>query len=116
MIFSILAVGFLLVPSADAFWRLPCSQPVLDARVDPIATPGKPSPHAHTIMGSDGEHVRLIRMKENLISRASHWIQYPIHGPAEFQLHDMQSQRRQICILGSRIGTSHVYAHKEIVN
>jgi hypothetical protein len=76
MIFSILAVGFLLVPSADAFWRLPCSQPVLEARVDPIATPGKPSPHAHTIMGSNGAHVFLKGMKENLIALASHWIQY----------------------------------------
>jgi hypothetical protein len=54
MIFSSFAVGLLLVSSADAFWRLPCVKPVLDARADPIITSGKPSSHAHTIMGSSG--------------------------------------------------------------
>jgi hypothetical protein len=58
MIFSILAVG-LLASSANAFWRLPCAKPVLDARVDPIVTSGKASSHAHTIMGSSGAHVSV---------------------------------------------------------
>ena len=49
-----LAAGLLLFPSASAFWILPCSKPVLDARVDPIVSPGKPNSHAHTIMGSNG--------------------------------------------------------------
>ncbi|KAI0245872.1 hypothetical protein BJV78DRAFT_1287032 [Lactifluus subvellereus] len=43
----------LLAPSANAFWRLPCAGPVLNARVDPIVSPGIASGHAHTIMGSD---------------------------------------------------------------
>jgi hypothetical protein len=54
MIHSLLTIGLLLVPSANAFWRLPCAQPVLNARVDPIVAPGVPSGHAHTIMGSSG--------------------------------------------------------------
>ncbi|KAH9959194.1 hypothetical protein BC827DRAFT_1301881 [Russula dissimulans] len=45
-------VGLLLIASANAFWRLPCTKPVLDARVDPIVNPGKASGHTHTIMGS----------------------------------------------------------------
>jgi len=52
MILSIFAAGLFLVPSANAFWRLPCAKPVLDARVDPIVSPGRASGHAHTIMGS----------------------------------------------------------------
>jgi len=54
MIFSIFAVGLLLVSSAHAFFRMPCAKPVLDARADPIVTLGKPSSHAHTFMGSNG--------------------------------------------------------------
>jgi hypothetical protein len=54
MIFSIFAVGLLLVSSVNAFWRMPCAKPVLDSRVDPIVTPGRASSHAHTIMGSSG--------------------------------------------------------------
>ncbi|KAI0265892.1 hypothetical protein BC834DRAFT_824485, partial [Gloeopeniophorella convolvens] len=53
MILSLLATGLLLVPSASAFFRLPCTKAVLDARVDPIVTLGKASSHAHTIMGSN---------------------------------------------------------------
>lgn len=56
MIFPIFAV-VLLFSSANAFWRLSCDKPVLDARVDPIIAPGKASSHAHTIMGSSGAPV-----------------------------------------------------------
>jgi len=77
MILSIFAAGLLLVPSANAFWRLPCAGPVLDARVDPIVSPGGPSSHAHTIMGSNGVHgFRITTMEVNLITPNSHWIQY----------------------------------------
>jgi len=54
MILSIFAASLLLVPAVNAFWRLPCAMPVLDARVDPIVSPGGPSSHVHTIMGSNG--------------------------------------------------------------
>ncbi|KAH9986130.1 hypothetical protein BJV77DRAFT_1030084 [Russula vinacea] len=50
---TLLAAGLLLIPPANAFWRLQCSQPVLNSRVDPIVDPGKPSGHSHTIMGSN---------------------------------------------------------------
>ncbi|KAI0301542.1 hypothetical protein B0F90DRAFT_1667895 [Multifurca ochricompacta] len=52
MIVSLFVLGLLLFPSANAFWRLPCAKPVLNARVDPIVSPGKASGHSHTIMGS----------------------------------------------------------------
>lgn len=77
MILSIFAAGLLLVPSANAFWRLPCAVPVLDARVDPIVNPGRPSGHSHTIMGSNGAHgFHILIIKVNLITSNSHWIQY----------------------------------------
>ncbi|KAH8979366.1 hypothetical protein EDB86DRAFT_657912 [Lactarius hatsudake] len=53
MIVSLLTLGLLLIPSSNAFFRLPCAKPVLDSRVDPIVSPGKASSHAHTIMGSN---------------------------------------------------------------
>ncbi|KAF8267410.1 hypothetical protein EI94DRAFT_1700988 [Lactarius quietus] len=53
MRFSFFAAGLLLFPSVNAFWILPCAIPVLDARVDPIVSPGKPNSHAHTMMGSN---------------------------------------------------------------
>lgn len=65
MIFSIFAAGLLLARATNAFWRLPCQQPVLDARVDPIIDPGGPSGHVHTIMGSNGAHVFRIRIDES---------------------------------------------------
>ncbi|KAI0245871.1 hypothetical protein BJV78DRAFT_1079384, partial [Lactifluus subvellereus] len=37
---------------ANAFFRLPCAKPVVDARIDPIINPGRASSHLHTIMGS----------------------------------------------------------------
>lgn len=42
-----------LASQATAFWRLPCSSPVVVERADPIEEPGKVSRHAHTVMGSD---------------------------------------------------------------
>src|SRR6266850_3500320 len=75
MILSILAAGILLVPTANAFWRLPCAVPVLDCRIDPIVSPGKASSHVHTVHGSNGAHVSYkSTMKVNLTSRASRWI------------------------------------------
>lgn len=37
----------------NAFWRLPCSSPVVVERADPIMDPGIVSTHAHTVMGSN---------------------------------------------------------------
>lgn len=107
MIFSIFAVG-LLVSSANAFWRLPCAKPVLDARADPIVTSGKPSSHAHTIMGSNGALITYLcstAIKQNLIAISSHWIQYFFYGPTKFPVFDLQGQGRQISILDSRNGS-----------
>jgi hypothetical protein len=56
MIVTLLALGLLFVPSSHAFFRLPCAKPVLNSRVDPIVSPGKPSGHQHTIMGPSGTH------------------------------------------------------------
>ncbi|KAF8494105.1 hypothetical protein F5888DRAFT_1617148 [Russula emetica] len=53
MIVTLFAAGLLLIPSANAFWRLPCSKPIMNARVDPIISPGIPSSHSHAIMGSN---------------------------------------------------------------
>lgn len=52
MIVSLLTIGLLLLPSTNAFWRLPCAKPVINGRIDPIVAPGKASSHSHTIMGS----------------------------------------------------------------
>ncbi|KAI0065792.1 hypothetical protein BV25DRAFT_1594954 [Artomyces pyxidatus] len=49
MLFAL--TGLLLLPSAHAFFRLPCNKPIIDARIDPIVSPGKYSGHAHTVMG-----------------------------------------------------------------
>ncbi|KAF8467322.1 hypothetical protein BDZ91DRAFT_771969 [Kalaharituber pfeilii] len=38
----------------NAFFRLPCSRPVVVDRLDPIVNPGKVSGHLHTIMGGNG--------------------------------------------------------------
>lgn len=57
MIVSLLALGLLFAPSTHAFFRLPCSKPVLNARADPIVSYGKASSHAHTIQGSNGTHM-----------------------------------------------------------
>ncbi|TGJ78601.1 hypothetical protein E0Z10_g10161 [Xylaria hypoxylon] len=47
-------VGFAaLAAQVDAFWRLPCSSPVVVQRADPILDPDAVSKHVHTIMGSN---------------------------------------------------------------
>ncbi|GAW13066.1 hypothetical protein ANO14919_024440 [Xylariales sp. No.14919] len=47
-------IGFAtLVVQTDAFWRLPCSSPVVVQRADPIMYPDAVSDHTHTIMGSN---------------------------------------------------------------
>jgi hypothetical protein len=69
---TLLAAGLLLIPPANAFWRLQCSQPVLNSRVDPIVDPGKPSGHSHTIMGSNGAPHRKASIKVDLIWSFSH--------------------------------------------
>lgn len=37
-----------------AFWKVPCTSPVLHERADPIVNPGQVAGHAHTIMGGNG--------------------------------------------------------------
>ncbi|TAQ84697.1 hypothetical protein B7494_g6971 [Chlorociboria aeruginascens] len=39
---------------ASAFWRLPCTDPVVVERADPVISPGIVSGHVHTIMGGNG--------------------------------------------------------------
>jgi len=39
------------IPSTSAFWRMPCSGPIVTERADPIISPGKVSGHVHTIYG-----------------------------------------------------------------
>jgi hypothetical protein len=42
-----------LAAEIEAFWRLPCSSPVVTERADPIMDPDSVSTHVHTIMGSN---------------------------------------------------------------
>lgn len=50
------AIGLLaaLASPATAYWKVPCSSPLVVERADPIVTPGKPSGHVHTITGGNG--------------------------------------------------------------
>ncbi|CAE6472003.1 unnamed protein product [Rhizoctonia solani] len=42
-----------LLGGARAFFRLPCTDPIIHARIDPIISPGqKPSNHVHTVHGA----------------------------------------------------------------
>jgi hypothetical protein len=43
-----------LVAPASAFWRMPCPNPLVVERADPIVSPGAVSGHVHTIMGGSG--------------------------------------------------------------
>lgn len=43
-----------LVAPAAAFWKVPCTSPLVVERADPIVNPGQVSGHAHTIMGGNG--------------------------------------------------------------
>jgi hypothetical protein len=72
MIVTLFVAGLLLIPSANAFFRLPCSKPVLNARVDPIVNKGNASSHSHTFAGSNGAPHHKASLKVNLISRISH--------------------------------------------
>jgi hypothetical protein len=49
---AIIGTGFF--QSAHAFFRMPCSQPIVVERADPILDPGAVSGHLHTVMGSSG--------------------------------------------------------------
>ncbi|KAM0309892.1 hypothetical protein ACHAO8_008647 [Botrytis cinerea] len=42
------------INSALAFWRLPCQNPIVVQRSDPVVSPGSVSGHVHTIMGGNG--------------------------------------------------------------
>ncbi|KAF7887425.1 hypothetical protein EAF00_009719 [Botryotinia globosa] len=42
------------VNPALAFWRLPCQNPIVVQRSDPVISPGSVSGHVHTIMGGNG--------------------------------------------------------------
>jgi len=39
------------IPSAAAFWRMPCSGPIVTERADPVISPGKVSGHVHAVFG-----------------------------------------------------------------
>jgi hypothetical protein len=44
--------AFAYASTAHAWFRLPCTEPLVSERVDPIISPGKaPSQHAHTVHG-----------------------------------------------------------------
>ncbi|KAK8062396.1 WSC domain-containing protein [Apiospora hydei] len=49
----LLGIAGLAPQAAEAFWRLPCSSPVVVERADPIVDPGMVSTHMHTVMGSN---------------------------------------------------------------
>lgn len=50
-----IALGLLAsVDSAAAFFKVPCSTPLLTERADPIVNPGEVASHVHTIMGGSG--------------------------------------------------------------
>lgn len=48
-----LGLGLWALP-AQAFFILPCAQPVVVERADPIVDAGKLSDHVHTVMGGNG--------------------------------------------------------------
>lgn len=55
MLNPLLALGLLAsVNPALAFFKVPCSTPILIERVDPIVSPGEVSSHVHTVMGGSG--------------------------------------------------------------
>ncbi|GAA6010573.1 hypothetical protein JCM10207_007745 [Rhodosporidiobolus poonsookiae] len=51
---SLLAALLAGASSVDAFWRLPCNNPVVIERADPIISPGAVSAHVHNIVGGSG--------------------------------------------------------------
>jgi hypothetical protein len=42
------------LPETFAFWKVPCSTPLVLERADPLLSPGKASNHVHTILGGSG--------------------------------------------------------------
>ncbi|KAF8244032.1 WSC-domain-containing protein [Wilcoxina mikolae CBS 423.85] len=54
MKFSASLVVSLLLPYADAFFRMPCAGPLLMERADPIVNPGAVASHLHNIVGGNG--------------------------------------------------------------
>lgn len=54
MLFASLISTLALAGSAQAFFRLPCDNPLVVERVDPIISPGKVAGHTHTISGGSG--------------------------------------------------------------
>ncbi|KAA8912018.1 hypothetical protein FN846DRAFT_1019385 [Sphaerosporella brunnea] len=50
-VFALAASSF---PTAQAFFRMPCSGPLLRERADPIVNPGTVSSHLHNIVGGNG--------------------------------------------------------------
>ncbi|KAI9826427.1 MAG: hypothetical protein M1826_006636 [Phylliscum demangeonii] len=48
------AVLLALAGPSAAFWKIPCTSPLLHERADPVVNPGQVSSHAHTIMGGNG--------------------------------------------------------------
>ena len=46
-------IVFLAGP-VTAFWKVPCTSPLVHERADPIVSPGQVSSHAHTVMGANG--------------------------------------------------------------
>ncbi|KAI0314800.1 hypothetical protein OF83DRAFT_1293676 [Amylostereum chailletii] len=64
--FAFVALFALLAPSVNAFFRLPCAKSILDARVDPIVSPGVASGHAHTIMG--GSNIGLDSSFQDMVA------------------------------------------------
>ncbi|KAI9759784.1 MAG: hypothetical protein M4579_002083 [Chaenotheca gracillima] len=53
IIAATLGVAASLIGPAAAYWKLPCSKPLVTERADPVVSPGKVSGHVHTIMGGD---------------------------------------------------------------
>ncbi|GAA6026736.1 hypothetical protein JCM8097_005823 [Rhodosporidiobolus ruineniae] len=49
---SLLVAALLAAPSVNAFWRLPCANPVVTERGDSIVSPGAISGHVHSILGA----------------------------------------------------------------
>ena len=44
-------LAILSFTGVDAFFRLPCADPLVVERADPIVNPGAVAGHVHTIMG-----------------------------------------------------------------
>ncbi|KIO24201.1 hypothetical protein M407DRAFT_26397 [Tulasnella calospora MUT 4182] len=47
------------VEVANAWFRLPCAQPMVQERVDPIIAPGQISQHLHSIHGGNAFSMNL---------------------------------------------------------